>query len=280
MNGAAYLSIIRPVNSVVAGLAGILATVIATGTIPAEFLFIFLIVLFITGAGNVINDYYDREIDAINQPDRPIPAGLISPSHALIYAVLLFFAGNAIAILFTPVPLTCIALGNSALLWLYAAYLKGMPLTGNISVSYLAASIFLFGGAIEEISGIITVLPVAGATFGVMLARELIKDAEDMPGDKEHGARTFPLVYGIRPTLLLALASTIFGVIISILLVYRWGIVYLAAILLVDFVLLYGSIKGLSAKNSEEIIQARSSKILKTGMFASLLVFLGSAILL
>ena len=95
MNGAAYLSIIRPVNSVVAGLAGILATVIATGTIPAEFLFIFLIVLFITGAGNVINDYYDREIDAINQPDRPIPAGLISPSHALIYAVLLFFAGKA-----------------------------------------------------------------------------------------------------------------------------------------------------------------------------------------
>ncbi|NLL10626.1 MAG: UbiA family prenyltransferase, partial [Methanomicrobiales archaeon] len=116
MNGAAYISIIRPVNAVVAGLAGILATIIATGSVPAEFFFIFLIILTITGAGNVINDYYDREIDAINQPSRPIPSGKISPGHARIYAVFLFLAGNGIAIWFMPQPIAAIAVVNSILL--------------------------------------------------------------------------------------------------------------------------------------------------------------------
>ncbi|MCA1915737.1 geranylgeranylglycerol-phosphate geranylgeranyltransferase [Methanospirillum hungatei] len=280
MNGAAYLSIIRPVNAVVAGLAGILASIIATSTIPAEFFWIFCIVLAITGAGNVINDYYDREIDAINQPDRPIPSGQIIPGHALIYAILLFLIGNGIAILFTPLTLAGITMVNSVLLWLYASFLKKTPLFGNISVSYLAASIFLFGGAIQGIQGIISVLPIAGATCGVMLARELIKDAEDMPGDKEHGARTFPLLYGIRATIFLALISAFAGVIMSLLLYSRWGPFYLGAILLVDAIILFGAIRGLKATNSEEMIKAKSSKILKAGMFASLLVFLLSAVVL
>jgi len=280
MNGAAYLSIIRPVNAVVAGLAGILASFIATGSIPAEFFWIFCIVLTITGAGNVINDYYDNEIDAINQPDRPIPSGQIIPGHALMYAILLFFIGNGIAILFTPLPLAGIAMGNSVLLWLYASFLKKTPLFGNISVSYLAASIFLFGGAIQGTQGIISVFPIAGATCGVMLARELIKDAEDMPGDNEHGARTFPLLYGIRATIYLALISATAGVLMSLLLYSRWGAFYLGAIILVDAIILFGAIRGMKATNSEEMIKAKSSKILKAGMFASLLVFLLSAVLL
>ncbi|HOL41795.1 MAG TPA: digeranylgeranylglyceryl phosphate synthase, partial [Methanospirillum sp.] len=63
MNGAAYVRIIRPVNAIVAGLAGIVAVIIATGAIPAGSLSIFVIVMTITAAGNVINDYYDRDID-------------------------------------------------------------------------------------------------------------------------------------------------------------------------------------------------------------------------
>ena len=197
-----------------------------------------------------------------------------------MYAILLFFIGNGIAILFTPLPLAGIAMGNSVLLWLYASFLKKTPLFGNISVSYLAASIFLFGGAIQGIQGIISVLPIAGATCGVMLARELIKDAEDMPGDNEHGARTFPLLYGIRATIYLALISATAGVLMSLLLYSRWGPFYLGAIILVDAIILFGAIRGMKATNSEEMIKAKSSKILKAGMFASLLVFLLSAVLL
>ncbi len=280
MNGAAYVRIIRPVNAIVAGLAGIVAVIIATGAIPAGSLSIFVIVMTITAAGNVINDYYDRDIDAINQPSRPIPSGQITPAHARMYAILLFCIGNCIAIGFAPLALLAIALLNSVLLWMYAAYLKGTPLFGNITVSYLSASIFLFGGAIQGIQGIIPVLPIAGATFGVMLARELIKDIEDMHGDHEHGARTFPLLYGMKKALLLAAISAGGGIIMSLLLYERWGPGYLTAIMVVDLLIIAGIIRGIHATNAEEIIQAKSSMILKAGMFASLLVFLGSALFL
>ena len=280
MNGAAWISIIRPVNALVAGFAGVLATIIATGVIPAGFWFVFLIILLITAAGNVINDFFDADIDAINQPDRAIPSGQISRNGAILYAILLFITGNALALLFAPIPLTIITVFNSLLLCLYAARLKTAPLLGNIAVSYLASSICLFGGAIIGVEGIIATLPIAGATFGVMLARELVKDAEDMPGDAACGAETFPVLYGIRPTLKLALISAGAGVLVSLLLVSRWGIPYLVAIILVDLIILYGAARGMRSSSAEDVIRSKSSRYLKAGMFASLLVFLASAVFL
>ena len=126
MKPSAPLQIIRPVNSLVAGLAGILAYIIATGTLLPAVLIVFGMILLITAAGNVINDYYDAAIDAINRPDRPIPSGAISGREALALAVLLFLAGNILGIISAPLPLVLIAIINSFLLWIYAAYLKGM----------------------------------------------------------------------------------------------------------------------------------------------------------
>ena len=128
MKPKALLQIIRPLNAFVAGLAGILAYVIATGTLIPAVLIIFLMILLITAAGNVINDYHDAAIDAINRPDRPIPSRMITRKEALIYALVLFIVGNIIGFLFAPAPLILIAIGNSLLLWLYASHLKVMPL--------------------------------------------------------------------------------------------------------------------------------------------------------
>jgi geranylgeranylglycerol-phosphate geranylgeranyltransferase len=280
MQPAALIRIIRPLNAFMAGLAGILAYVIATGTLIPAVLIVFFMVLLITAAGNVINDFHDAAIDAINRPDRPIPSGMITRREALVYALVLFVVSNIAGLLFAPLPLVLIALVNSCILWLYASRLKVMPLLGNIAVSYLAASIFLFGGALEGWSGVFSNLPVAGATFFVMLARELIKDAEDMPGDAAQGARTFPILYGIRYTVLIAAAAAVTGVVISLTLFLRWGIFYLAGIIPVDLIILSGIVQAVRCSTAEEIQKSRSSSLVKAGMFASLLVFLISAILL
>lgn len=266
-------------NACVAGLAGSLAYVIATGTLIPAVLIVFIMVLLITAAGNVINDYHDAAIDAINRPDRPIPSGMITRRQALIYALVLFIAGNAAGVIFAPVPLVLIAVVNSVLLWFYAAHLKVMPLLGNIAVSYLAASIFLFGGSLEGWTGVFANLPVAGATFSVMIARELIKDAEDMPGDAAQGARTLPIIHGLRLTVLIAGGAALIGVVISLSLYLRWGIFYLAGIMPVDLIIMYGVMQAIRCTTSEQIKKSRSATILKAGMFASLLVFLFSAIL-
>lgn len=272
--------IIRPLNAIMAGFAGVLAFIIATGTLIPAAAIVFLMVLLITSAGNVINDYHDAAIDAINRPDRPIPAGEMSRRGALIYAILLFFLGNLIGIILAPFPLIIIAIINSLLLWGYASHLKVMPLLGNLAVSYLSASIFLFGGALEGWGGVLENLPVAGATFGVILARELIKDAEDMPGDRDQGARTLPILYGLRITTLLAGVSAVFGVAITILLYLKWGMYYLSGIIPVDMLILIGVFRAIRCTNPEEVRDARSSTLIKAGMFASLLIFLASAVLL
>ncbi|MDD4447831.1 MAG: UbiA family prenyltransferase, partial [Methanothrix sp.] len=68
----AYWEILRPFNCMMAAAAAIIGLAIARGLDPLAAALIFLTVFLITGAGNAINDYYDRDIDAINRPGRPI----------------------------------------------------------------------------------------------------------------------------------------------------------------------------------------------------------------
>ena len=72
MGHTGFFTIIRPANSFIAGLAAIVAYLIATGTLVYDVILLMAIVTLITAAGNVINDYYDTAIDAINRPGRPI----------------------------------------------------------------------------------------------------------------------------------------------------------------------------------------------------------------
>ncbi len=284
MTGHPYFEIIRPVNAVVAGLAGILAVIIATGSLPISVLFVFFIVFLITGAGNVINDYYDAAIDAVNRPERPIPSGRISVKNAFYYALFMFVLGNLISVGYFLISgtsmLLIISVVNSIILWLYAIMLKQTPIFGNITVSYLSASIFLFGGALSGLDGVLLTFPIACATFFAMIAREIIKDVEDMPGDEVAGAKTFPIVFGMKPALLFAFTMCIIGVLTSLLLYSRWGIVYLAFIVIVDIILLVSAALPLKCRNFEEVKVTKSTYYLKYGMFASLVVFLLSAIFL
>ena len=114
------------------------------------------------------------------------------PNSALVYAAVLFLLGILISAFTVPLCLA-IALFNAFLLVAYAARLKSTPFFGNAAVSYLAASIFLFGGALAGGNRLLDMLPVATIAFLAMLARELLKDAEDIDGDRAGGADTLPI---------------------------------------------------------------------------------------
>ena len=276
-----YLKIIRPANSIAAGLAVLLGVIIATGNIPVETLPLIAVVFLITGAGNVINDWCDSEIDAINRPDRPIPSGAVSKKGALIYSAVLFAAGIAICLMPFINPLCLVfAVINSAILILYAKTFKGQPLIGNICVSYLAASIFLFGGASAGIEGLIQNTVIAAITFFAMLSRELLKDAEDIEGDRAGGAKTLPMIIGVSKTgkLCLALAGT--GVLISLLAPLKFRcLYYLILIAVADAIILYAAAKGARAADSKALIDSKATTILKAGMFLATAFMLVSALL-
>ncbi len=279
MSLAGLIAITRPLNSIAAGLAAIVAFLIATGTIVPAVLQLFAIVTLITAAGNVINDYFDVEIDRVNRPDRPIPSGQVTLPAAWFFAVMLFLAGILFSI-FTNLLCSTIAIFNSLLLIGYAAFLKRMPLLGNIAVSYLAASMFLFGGALGGLPGIFNVMPFAEMTFFAMLARELVKDAEDVDGDRASGAVTIPIRYGIGATTLLALISAILGIIASLVPYLRWGFWYICGILPVDVIILAACLQAIRCTTPEDVKVSGASLLLKAGMFASLIVFTLSAVFL
>ncbi|QYZ79784.1 geranylgeranylglycerol-phosphate geranylgeranyltransferase [Methanofollis formosanus] len=274
-----YLAITRPVNSVVAGLAGVLGYLIATGTVRPEAAFLIGIVALVTAAGNTINDYCDAEIDAVNRPDRPIPSGAVSRRGALVYAALLFTGGVVIALVTNPLCLA-IAVFNSVLLVLYAVRLKGTPFLGNLAVAYLSSSIFLFGGALAGPDGLAANLPVAGVTLLAMLAREVLKDAEDVEGDRAGGARTLPMIIGVPRSVALALGFALAAAVLSMLPVFRWwGLPYLLAIGLLNLAVLLGSAGVRGCTTPACVRDSRVTSTLKKGMFLSLLVFTAAAIL-
>jgi len=188
----AYLEILRPVNALMAVIV-ILLMAIISGNFTLDVLLAVLVIFTVFGAGNVINDYFDHRIDAINKPGRPIPSGRIRLKTALIYSISLFIIGIIIAF-FISLIMGIIALLSSILMIWYAYSLKRMVIIGNLSISFLTGLCFVFGGiAANEI---ITSIYLGFYAFLMTMAREIVKDMEDMEGDKADGANTLPIAHG------------------------------------------------------------------------------------
>ncbi len=264
-------------NSVVAGLAAVLAFLLATGTVTFASLILIPIVALITAAGNVANDLYDIGIDRINRPDRPLPSGEIKPGTARTFAALLFSAGIVLSIFTNPLCFA-IAVFNSAVLILYASRFKKTMITGNAAVSYLSASIFLFGGAFAGIDGLLANLPITAITFLAMMAREVLKDAEDVEGDEAAGARTLPIALGIQKSSLIAICFVLLAIGASILPFSRWGVWYLVGIAIADIVILTGALRPFRCHTSACVRNTCATSYIKVGMFVALGVFTFSAL--
>jgi len=274
-----YLQVIRPANAVVAGLAGIVGFLMATGTLSPGVAWVFLVVFLVTAGGNAINDYCDVEIDRINRPGRPIPSGLVDRDSVLSYSAVLFLAGLAISFAMNPL---CVAIAgfNTFLLVWYAVSLKRTPGAGNIAISYLTASIFVFGAAYAGVDAAVRVLPIALVTFFAMLARELWKDAEDVSGDAAGGASTLPVRMGVYPVIRLGFAFLVVAIGASVVPCLWWGLPYLAGIAVVDALILWTALRVLSCRTPECLKETRGTSLVKYAMFASLVVFSLSALFL
>jgi len=192
-----YLRLMRASNGLIAFFSVLGTSVFASRSVAftPPVLLGALATVFIMGGGNALNDYFDEEIDRRNKPRRPLPSGLIERKKAWIFAIALFLTGAALS-LFLNAGAMSIAFINIGLLIVYARYSKGMLLVSNILVAGMTASVFIFSGAIlKRIE--FNVIILASSAFFVMMSREILKDIEDMEGDRQAGARTLPLRFGI-----------------------------------------------------------------------------------
>ncbi len=272
----AVIKIIRPVNVIITfatiSVAGLICSTESIHTV--KILLASFSGAFVAAAGNVINDYFDVEIDKINRPERVIPQNLLTKKDALVlFAVLKFFAfylalkiGSAAFV---------IVIFTSILLFLYSVKFKKIPLLGNFTVAFLTGLAFVYV-AVSAGNWTCGIFPAIFALL-VNFAREILKDIEDMEGDGKIGISTFPLKMGIEKSVLLISIITAFLIILTPIPYFLkiYNIQYFIFILIIVDSLFVLFIKELNRKNGTENIR-KLSNLLKINMVLGLTaIYLG-----
>lgn len=273
-----YIEILRPGNAIMSAIVIILVAIIDR-SFNMPIILAMLAVFFETAAGNVINDYFDYNIDLVNKPERPIPSGRISLKNGRNYAYLLFALGTVCGFMISFItnnwiPFMIVLLAD-VVLYLYAYKLKSTPLLGNLAVGFMTGFGFVFGGfTLNNPNIIITSIYLGFFAFVMTTARELVKDIEDVEGDKLEGARTLPILYGERTTAILAAILIIIDCALCPLLYHIniFGIYYLAIIAIAAILFLYSAV--LILKNQEKATAKKVSKYLKIGMLIAFVSFI------
>jgi len=196
----AYFEILRPVNSVMIGFAVLIGELLAFGEVPPFDVVVlgFFTGFLVCGGAMVINDFYDREIDAINVPSRPIPSGRMSPKEALIWSFVLYCLG-VLSSLIINFGCAIIAVVFSVLSAMYASFLKSTGVLGNFVVSVSVGVPFLFGGV--ALGGWDVPALSLAIFFTAVLAnmgREITKGIMDVEGDALGGVKTLAVRFNER----------------------------------------------------------------------------------
>jgi len=296
-----YIRLMRPLNCLMTAVSVFIGGLIVSPVadiFSAERIWLAMLAAFlISGAGNAINDYVDVEADKINRPKRPIPSGRVSKNSALIFSLLLFLIGIFLAGIINYVTFA-IAIINSLLLIVYSTHLQNKLLLGNMSISYLVASGFLFGGA--ALNNLL--LPILLALLAVLsnMAREIVKDLEDIEGDRKSflkriakkaikavapsiaerfglDGKSARLKYSTGALSALAVVFLLLAIAISPLpyLLNVLGIGYVFVLVLADLVFLVAAV--ITVKATAKRHYHRASKMIKLGMLLGLVAFIVGA---
>ena len=210
-----FVRLMRPLNCVMMGFAVLVGAVLAS---PARFGASWLSIAFGFGTGftlcaaaMAINDYYDRGIDAINEPSRPIPSGIVKPGEALVFVAVLSAVGFAFAFLVSPL---CLAVAAASMV-ITATYLtvgKRTGLPGNFLVSACVAIPFIYGSFTVLGTVGLNVVLFASMAFLSNTGREITKGIVDVKGDGSKGVKTLAVRFGEKVAAVAAVAFYLFAV--------------------------------------------------------------------
>lgn len=251
--------------------------------------------LLIAAAGNIINDYFDLNIDEINKPEKKIIDKLIKRRWAIVMHIVFSVTGILLGFYIdytTPVFWLGISnLGCVLLLFGYSISLKKKLLVGNILISLLTAWVIVvtficyyrslncagctgmeWQGALNRFIRISILY--AGFAFIISLIREVVKDMEDIDGDSRYGCKTLPIVWGIPASkVFVAVWLVVLIGMISIVQVYALQLGWISSaaycILLIILPLVWILRKLLQAQSAADY--SRISQVIKLVMLTGLL---------
>jgi geranylgeranylglycerol-phosphate geranylgeranyltransferase len=223
---------------------------------------------FVAG-GNSLNDYFDREVDKVAHPERPIPSGRMRPETALRISISAFVVSIFLSI-FLNLMSMLIVISAVVVMLLYEQYTKKAGLTGNLSIAWLTGALFLLGGAV--VGHVDQVAVIATMAFLATLGREVVKDIQDMLADFDR--LTLPKRIGKRNAGIVGSLAFLGAVALSPIpyLAGFLGWPYMAVVVIADAIFIYSA-----------IVHFRSPKQgqywAKIGMLVALVAFLVGGIL-
>lgn len=294
-NMISFLKLTRPVNLLLIILVqgiikyGLLETLdVQVSLDNFRFRLLVFATVCIAAAGNVINDIFDVNIDRINKPQQVIVGRRITEKSAYNFYIILNILGVGVGFYLSNLldhpGLAAVFIVISALLYVYATQLKSMLLLGNILISLLVASSLLILILFDIFPAIDTelkesqvlssqaILMYAGFAFFINFIREIVKDLQDIDGDKNGGRKTLPIVLGRRRTVnvvfVLGVIALLCVLLYTYFVLYNYQKVVLYFVFLVAAPILFFCIKAWNAENDKHF--AVLSIILKVVMLTGI----------
>ena len=220
------IKLIRPLNAIIVFATLLVVRIILKDTFDefeltpqvniVDYFLMILIGMWILGSGNVINDVIDQEIDKINKPEKVIIPVKISTGYALF----MYWSMNGLALLgstylaykYEVISYLLVPFLAILLLFVYSKYLKKSFFLGNLAIAILCATLPVVGFMVEDRNMNIIletervqyfligyqILCMISFSFVLVLCRELVKDCEDVEGDRSAGAVTIPIKMGLK----------------------------------------------------------------------------------
>ena len=271
-----FIRITRPANSLALG-ALVLASCLVAG-VGASFPVALAVLgsVLVAAGGYVINDVFDYEADRIIHRDRVLPRGEMSQTTARVYALVLLI-GSPLFFLFINRLSFVNASIAALLLFFYSWKLKRTSgVIGNIAASLLASNGALIGGFV--VGELANVIPLAICVFFATISREIVKDIEDLPGDRTTRSRTLPMLIGCRKASRLAAVSLCLAILATYLPYQQaiFGRAYLIVASAVNMVVLCTAIRLVLGTGEDT---GTIQRLIKAEMFLYILVFLLTAVL-
>ena len=274
----AVLRLLRPLNAAMSAAAVAVGAIVSVGLDgaaarwPSVALGGVTVFLF-TGAGNALNDFYDQDGDRVNHPDRPIPLGQVTPRAAFDLALALFVLAM-VASAFLNLAAIALVVLSLVLMVSYEQRFKANGWIGNLVIAWLVGSLFLFAGlcvyegAVRPLQIAASLAVLAGSST---LAREVVKDIEDVAGDVDRV--TLPKRRGVafagwvaQAVLGLAVALSIVPAALGIL-----GPWYLPFVGAADAIFIYAALHATRSPGQSE-------RAMKMAMIVALVAFLAGGL--
>ena len=228
-------SLIRGYNVTLSGISVLIASYLLDSFFLYKTLEASILVMSAMALGNIMNDFLDIESDKINHPNRVLASNKLTANDAiflfLLVAIILLYFSTYLSLK----ALLFLYLLILPLLFSYNLYLKKLPVIGNLIVSLLLGSIFLF----TELSLLNSIESLLVPFFLVSVfsfVREMIKDMQDYTGDMHAGMYTLPIIVGKKKMNFIILCSLLILIILLIFPFIFWDYNFKYLLLLLIFI--------------------------------------------